>query len=361
MLSVVALGAVCEMEELAGPPRQPTLDALGYVAPRNEEAESLAQHKELRKQTAGDSFTTRDMLLSPTRTSKQRQGMVDSGNPHFYLEEYADLSDGRRVMLNDDRGWSSWPLNRFDSRWKTAVGRALTRDTIWVLDPDEVDTNDVWEGWVVERSRFLGVEVDPTSVHAAPFHVEFGPRVQHELRQPNSELDVIPESGASGPTIEVITFGAVCELDYSTDPVWSPASSGGYVFHELPYHVDWPDELLQAQRREMTEWGIREFRIQEFADLSDGRRVILKDDRCWDFWPLNEPGSRWKFANGRELTRQTISMLEPADSEQWFGWMMQRLDSGGVDVDPASAHAAPFKVEFGRNVQHELQQREPAV
>lgn len=359
MLSVVALGAVCEMENLVDPPRQPKLDTFGCAAPKGREAESLAQHEKLKKPTVKGSITSRDMLLSPVRMLKQRQEIAESGKPHFYLEEYADLSDGRRVILGDDRGWSSWPMNGFDSRWKTAVGRALSRDTIWVLGPDDVDTNDIWERWVIEGLRIFGVEVDPGSVHAAPFHVEFGPRVQHELQQPNLEIDVISEPGGSGLAVDVVTFGAVCELDYLTDPVWSSTNGDAYVFHKLPYHVDWPDKQLQVQRRQMTERGIREFRTQEFADLSDGRRVVLKDDRCWDFWPLNEPGSKWKFANGRELTRQTISMLEPDDNDEWLDWILRRLDSVDVKVDPASAHAAPFKVEFGPNVKNELHKRKP--
>ena len=358
MVGVVALGAVCELEDLDAPQRQPTLDALGYVVPRDLEAESLAQYKRLKPGTGKGSFTTRDMLLSPILMSKQRQRMVESGKPHFHLEEYADLSDGRRVMLKDDRGWSSWPRNGFDSKWRTAVGRALVRDAIWVLDPDEVDTNEVWEGWVIEGLRLSGFEVDPASVHAAPFVVEFGPRVQHELRQPKTEVE--PISDADGSAVDVVAFGAVCELDYLTDPVYSPTIVGGYAFLEQPYHVDWPGRNLQSQRREMTAWGMREFHSQEFADLSNGSRVILRDDHHWDFWPLNEPGSNWKFANGRELTRQIISMLEPDDHDEWLVSMLQRLDVEGVKADPASAHAAPFKVEFGPNAQHELEQREPA-
>ncbi len=284
--------------------------------------------------------------------------MVESGKPHFRLEEFADLSDGRRVTLKDDRGWSSWPRNDYGSKWRTAVGRALIRDAIWVLGPDEVDTIDVWEGWVIEGLRLSGFEVDPASVHAAPFVVEFGPRVQHELRQPKTEVELISEAG--GRAVDVVAFGAVCELDYLTDPVYSPTNVGGYAFLEQPYHVDWSGRELESQRKEMTAWGIREFRSQEFADLSNGRRVVLRDDHRWDFWPLNELGSNWKFANGRELTRQIISMLEPDEHDEWLDWILRCLGAEGVKADPASAHAAPFRVEFGANAQYELKQRKPA-
>ena len=84
------------------------------------------------------------------------------------------------MILKDDRGWSHWPVHFPYSQWKVADGRELTKEAIMILDPGD---DEVWMEWVVERLRFLGIDVDPASVHAAPFQVEFGPRVQHELRQ----------------------------------------------------------------------------------------------------------------------------------------------------------------------------------
>ncbi|MCY3851559.1 MAG: hypothetical protein OXF75_12310 [Acidimicrobiaceae bacterium] len=277
------------------------------------------------------------------------------------------------MLLKDDRGWSGWPQNCLwprnsrKGKWKTSVGRALAREAVWVLGPDEVDTNELWEGWTIECLGFLGVEIDPASVHAAPFIVEFGPRVQHEFRQLrhrwrrqlSSVVDLRSGSGKCVDTFDVVTFGAVCELDYLTDPVYCPTRSSGFDYHETLYQADWPVGKLQSQRDEMTAWGMRGFRAEEFADLNDGRRVVLRDGRCWDFWPLNESDSIWRFANGRELTQQTISMLEPVDNDEWFESTLQRLESEGVRVDPASAHAAPFKVEFGPNVKNELHRRKP--
>lgn len=288
---------------------------------------------------------------------EQRQRILEAAEPAQYVKEYADLSDGRRVILRDDRGWAGWPRNGLDSKWKIPAGREFTSMTMFVLAPDEVDTDEVWEGWVVERLRFLGVEVDPVSVHQAPFHVEFGPLIDHQLRQLNSNVDLVSESGGDRSVVEIVTFGAFCELDYCSDPLWSPTDAGGYTYSEQANY--WSAEQLHAQRREMIDLGMREFRTQEFAALSDGRCVVLRDDRRWEFWPLNEPGSAWRFANGRELTRQTISMLEPADLDEWLDWTIRRLDGMDIRVNPATAHAAPFKVEFGTNVQHELRQRKP--
>ena len=110
----------------------------------------------------------------------------------------------------------------------------------------------------------------------------------------------------------------------------------------------------------MFESGMRELYAEEFVDLSDGRRVVLKDDRRWDFWPVPRPVSSWRLANGRELTRQTIMMLDPRHNDEWEDWVVERLRTLDVDIDPASVHAAPFRVEFGPRVQHELRQRRPA-
>ena len=380
MLDVVALGAMCELEDLTTAPRQPTLDDEGYV--RHPTMENLDRP---RRQSGSIRFT----VVTPEVMRKARQRMLESGTPSFYAEEFADLSDGRRVLLKDDRGWAhwprGWPQDRPSGSWKVACGRALTKETILILDPDD---NESWMDWVVGRLRLLGFEVDPASVQAAPFHVEFGPRVLHELheRSPEFSANGPPKDKPSGgkPALSVAALGAVCEIAYLTDPPRHPTlPGGGYVYYPTSTDYPTPEELstagprlgrrvvygsyyeqcspqeMQAQRREMFESGMRELYAEEFADLSDGRRVFLKDDRSWDFWPVPRPESSWRFANGREVTRQTIMMLDPRHHDEWEDWVVERLHTLGVDVDPASVHAAPFRVEFGPRVQHELRQRRP--
>ena len=103
--------------------------------------------------------------------------MLESGEFSFYAEEFVDLSDGRRVILKDNRGWY------LDSSWKSAIGRDLTERAIWILKPNDLNDKGFWVEWIVRRLRSLGIDVDPLSVRAAPFNVEFGPRVRRELRQ----------------------------------------------------------------------------------------------------------------------------------------------------------------------------------
>ena len=390
MLDVVALGAVCELVDLAAPRRYPTLNEEGYVhQPTPEELEACRAGGPAREAKREDHEGPSVVfgVVSGATELTERQAWIESGSHSFYLEEYADLSDGRRVVLKDDRGWGSRPAKARERRPRPiAGGRSLTKQAILVLDPDD---NEYWMDWVVGRLRFLGFEVDTASVQAAPFHVEFGPRLLHVLHERSPEFSASgpPEDRPSGDKrpLSVVALGAVCELAYLTDPPRrSTPPEGGYAYYPTLRGYPTPEELstagpqpgrrvvygsyyeqcspqeMQAERWSMFESGMRELYAEEFADLSDGRRVVLKDDRRWDFWPVPRPVSSWRLANGRELTRQTIMMLDPRHNDEWEDWVVERLRTLDVDIDPASVHAAPFRVEFGPRVQHELRQRRPA-
>ena len=370
MVDVVALGAIVESEDLTGPPRRPKLDMRGYVQPQTPEELDGAEDyvfppdrstgriqsgwsdlkvpdrrrdrvvvrlgsiqfgwadlvRKLAKLGGKRVFCTRP---PETKMAGRRKGF-ESGRLSLYAEEFADLSDGRRVILKDDRGWSLLPNHdsrypRYpDSSWKFENGHALTFEAATVLQPDY---NELWMEWVVERLGFFGVDVDLVSVHAAPFRVEFSPRVQRELRQRKSDGQVPDMSERSRTTVpdrerrvvlDVIALGAIVEIEESGQP---------------------------------------QFHAEEFADLSDGRRVILKYDGYWSDWPMNFPNSSWKVATGHELTIEAIAMLSPGDDEHWMEWVVKRLRLFDIDVDPVSVRAAPFHVEFGPRVRHELRQR----
>ena len=357
MLEVVALGAIVESEDLTGPPRQPKLDMRGYVRPRT--PEELDAYLRARDRVFAEDYVYPpdhragivklgwDNLVRklvkfggkgvfctgpPETMMAGRRKKFESGSLSLYAEEFADLSDGRRVVLKDDRGWSLRPTRRPDSSWKFDNGRALTFDAATILQPDY---NELWMEWVVERLGFLGVDVDPVSIHAAPFRVEFSPHVQRELRQRKLDGQVPDASTRSrtmvpdreGPVVlDVIALGAIVEI-----------------------------EDLTGQR--MLESEKPQFYAEEFADLSDGQRIIFKDDGGWSHCPINSPYSSWKVATGHELTIEAIAMLNPGDDELWMEWVVERLHFFGIDVDPVSVRAAPFKVEFGPRVRHELRKR----
>ncbi len=144
----------------------------------------------------------------------------------------------------------------------------------------------------------------------------------------------------------------------------------------MPYHPDLQIREDPDGPKPMT----LHFSLTEFADLSDGQRVTLRDDRGfsgslhavnWDpdtgevidaSW---HRGSRleslvsdpWRFETREGLTRRVIAALDPDDDQEWFEWVVGRLDSLGIEIDPASVEAAPYRVEFGTRVLEELEKR----
>ncbi len=106
----------------------------------------------------------------------------EADEPSISALEFVDLSDGCRIGLRDGRGWGAdWALNTSTSQWAIANGRNQANSAILILDPDD---DDDWERWIIEELHKADIEVDPASVHAAPYRVEFGPRLQDMLRQP---------------------------------------------------------------------------------------------------------------------------------------------------------------------------------
>ncbi len=122
---------------------------------------------------------------------------------NFSLTEFADLSDGQRVTLSDDRGFGStlhaveWNPETGEVRdaswhegselealvsdqWRFTTRESLTQEVIGYFDRDD---DQEWYRWVVERLGSQGFEVDPASVEAAPYRVEFGSRVLEELEK----------------------------------------------------------------------------------------------------------------------------------------------------------------------------------
>lgn len=161
MLNVVTLGVHCDIEDLQTAPRR----------------QKFARQAGFADDPNADSQTS---ILAES----ERKKLLAEGEAHFLLKEFADLSDGRRVILKDDRGWSRWPPKRGNSAWKRCTGRELTQYVLKVLDTDD---HDEWHQWVLDQFRSLELDVDASSVHCAPYVVEYGPDVSNELRKHNQE------------------------------------------------------------------------------------------------------------------------------------------------------------------------------
>ena len=174
-LSVVAIGAVCEIDERE-------VVVVGSAAQESESCEQnrLQQSTEAVKSRGRKDFYT---LTSIRMHRTQRAAKHESERLNFCLQEFAELSNGERVVLRDDRGWPGWSHAHSKSRWKHITGQELTRRVLTVLEPDDYDE---WMMWICERLNQLGIPTDQATIRAIPFLVEFGPRIQRELKERRS-------------------------------------------------------------------------------------------------------------------------------------------------------------------------------
>ncbi len=179
--------------------------------------------------------------------------------------------------------------------------------------------------------------------------------------------------------LSVVALGATCEVREDDDRAYADQAVPEFPVvgaQPSPYHPDLPIREDPDGPKLMA----RSLSLTEFADLSDGRRVILRDDRGfsgtlhavnWDpdtgevrdaSW---HPGSRleslvsdpWRFETRESLTRHVIAALDPDDDQEWHDWVVDRLRTMGIEVDPAFVISALYKVEFGSRILEELRKR----
>ena len=98
--------------------------------------------------------------------------------------EFAELSDGRRAVLRNDRG-TGWSSRRSADRWHGTTRQSLIDDVQYCLEQYEEDRPQCPD-WIVEVLAYLyEIEIFPTSVTPAlqaPRHVELGPHLLQRLR-----------------------------------------------------------------------------------------------------------------------------------------------------------------------------------
>ena len=217
MLSVVVFGAVCEL---------PDEDPYGRVAPtvyfnppptpHRAEApdETAAPDRAValtRRRRSRGRFTTVDRAprwqrrLEAPRQRRQRR--MQAG---VSFTEFADLSDGRRVVMRNDRGFGwrrhvvSQSNRRFSSSrrdlpdpWDGVTRESLASEVRDYLLAEEEDCCPISPESVVENlQRRYDLEVDAASVRAAlqlPRRIEFGTRLLDELSR--HEPPTEPSSG----------------------------------------------------------------------------------------------------------------------------------------------------------------------
>jgi hypothetical protein len=94
----------------------------------------------------------------------------------FDVHEFADLDDGRRLALHEERGFTT------TGQWRYLTLENLERDVRTTVRPDEDDTGDEhpWE-WLAGLLQSPGVEATAEELQLLPYHVEFSERLRARL------------------------------------------------------------------------------------------------------------------------------------------------------------------------------------
>jgi len=92
------------------------------------------------------------------------------------VHEFADLDDGRRLTLHEERGFTT------SGQWRYLTLENLERDVRTTVLPDDDDTQDEhpWE-WLAGLLQSRGVEATAEELRLLPYHVEFSERLRARL------------------------------------------------------------------------------------------------------------------------------------------------------------------------------------
>ncbi len=104
---------------------------------------------------------------------------------HFRVEEFATLSDGRRLTLTDDRGWSTrWAGGRAtDDPWAHLTVESVAAAVRNVVLPDDAEeTGESYSGARLAAClTALGVETTPEELRRMPYEVVLSQRLRARL------------------------------------------------------------------------------------------------------------------------------------------------------------------------------------
>jgi hypothetical protein len=156
-VDVVGLGAWCD-----------------YVTDEEQRERWLDGTVEANPRPSGDTGTGTRRMDQPPQTQTL----------HFRVEEFAALSDGRRLTLTDDRGWSVQGRGlATDDPWAYLTAEAVETDVRTVVLPDDAEaTGDEhpW-AWLTARLGALGVETTPAGLRRLPYDVVLSRRLRARL------------------------------------------------------------------------------------------------------------------------------------------------------------------------------------
>ncbi|MXV89408.1 MAG: hypothetical protein F4004_01855 [Acidimicrobiia bacterium] len=215
MPSVVVFGAVCELsDDDPFARKEPTvyfnLPPAPERADRPDPNIALTRRRRFRGQVTWVHNTVDQAPRWQRRLERYRERRRRRRQAGVNFTEFADLSDGRRVVMRNDRGinWSRHYVTR-DDRWFSSSRRDLpdpwdgiTRASLAAevrdhLLAEEAECCPISPESVVEHvQRRYDLEVDAASVQAAlqlPRRIEFGARLLDELAR--HEPPAEPSSG----------------------------------------------------------------------------------------------------------------------------------------------------------------------
>ena len=181
MLSVTVFGVTCEIrDDDHVPVVQDHLTLPRQEAQALMEAERARFEERLSGAEAGSVAYGPAPAVDPQRRhAKRRQNTMSVD-----FKEFAALSDGRRVTVRSDRGWT-WGWNHSMGAWYGETQASFTKQVRDYFEAEAHECCPVTVEWVVERlQRLHGVEIGAASVDAAlrlPLEVEYGPRLQEQL------------------------------------------------------------------------------------------------------------------------------------------------------------------------------------
>jgi hypothetical protein len=99
------------------------------------------------------------------------------------VHEFAELADGRRLTLHQDRGFAGVTMASRgpapSDQWRSLTLEELKRDVRTTMLPDDDDTQDEhpWE-WLAGLLHVHGVEATAEELRRLPYDVVFSQRVR---------------------------------------------------------------------------------------------------------------------------------------------------------------------------------------
>ena len=108
--------------------------------------------------------------------SRQTRSRILSRTSSGESHEFADLTDGRRITLHEDRGFTT------SAQWRYLTLDDLERDVRTTVLPDDDDTQDEhpWE-WLAELLHDRGIHATAEELRLLPYDVLFSERLRARL------------------------------------------------------------------------------------------------------------------------------------------------------------------------------------